>query len=344
MKKLITISGIVSLFFLSSCVTLNEFPIEVFQPAKITLPAEIKNVTIASRNLKYENDTLQNYYSKDFRLVKNRKTFNTDSVSVQACLDSLSQKLQAQKRFNKITALPVSSFPVQFVKNLHAPSKNLIQEIASKTDADALIMLDTYSGFYSINKNSDDGRSVAQVVTASIWTIFDVSKNRMISHTSLVDTVYWDGFDNQQNYLASRIPDKKAAVQIAAGLVGANYSKNIIPYWASVYRNTISNNQADFKKAAGLTKMNKWEEASALWQKYTESKNKRHKIHALYNLAVAGEMDGNIETAIELNNRASKISSSPSFADENKIIRKYSAVLAKRKIELAKINSMNYEL
>ena len=98
------------------------------------------------------------------------------------------------------------------------------------------------------------------------------------------------------------------------------------------------------KKAAGLAKMNKWEEASALWQKYTESKNKRHKIHALYNLAVAGEMDGNIETAIELNNKASKISSSPVFADENEIIRKYSAVLAKRKIELAKLNSMNYEL
>ena len=344
MKKLITISGIVSLFFLSSCVTLNEFPIEVFQPAKITLPAEIKNVTIVSRNLKYENDTLQNHYSKDFRLVKNRKTFNTDSISVQACLDSLSQKLQTQKRFNKITALPVSSFPVQFVKNLHAPSKNLIQEISSKTDADALIMLDTYSGFYSIYKNADDGRSVAQVVTASIWTIFDVSKNRMISHTSLVDTVYWDGFDNQQNYLASRIPDKKAAVQIAAGLVGANYSKNIIPYWAIVYRNTLSTNQAEFKKAAGLAKMNKWEEASALWQKYTESKNKRHKIHALYNLAVAAEMDGNIEAAIEMNNKASKISTSPSFADENKIIRKYAAVLAKRKIELAKINSMNYEL
>lgn len=344
MEKMITISGIVSLFFLCSCVTLNEFPIEVFQPAKITLPAEIKNVTIVGRNLKYLNDTLQNYYSKDFRLVKNKKTFNTDSISVQACLDSLSQKLQSQKRFNKITALPFTSFPVQFVKNIHAPSKTLIQEIASKTGADALILLDMYSGFYSIYKNSDDGRSIAKVVTASIWTIYDIQKNRMINHTSLVDTVYWDGLDSKENYLASRIPDKKAAMQIAAGLVGVNYSKNIIPFWATVYRNTLSCNQADFKKAAGLAKMNKWEEATEIWKKYTESKNKRHKIYSLFNLAIASEMDGNIETAIELNNKASKISSSPVFADENEIIRKYAAVLAKRKIELAKLNSMNYEL
>ncbi len=166
----------------------------------------------------------------------------------------------------------------------------------------------------------------------------------MINHISLVDTIYWDGLDNRQNYLASIIPDKKAAMQIAAGLVGVNYSKNIIPSWATVYRNTLSSNQADSKKAAELAKMNKWEEASELWEKYTESKNKRYKIHALYNLAIASEMDGNIEAAIELNNKASKISPSPVFANENEIIRKYSAVLAKRKIELAKLNSMNYEL
>jgi hypothetical protein len=90
MKKLTTISGIVSLFFLSSCVTLNEFPIEVFQPAKITLPAEIKNVTIVGRNLKYENDTLQNYYSKDFRLVKNKKTFNTTLLPIVWTLNAAS--------------------------------------------------------------------------------------------------------------------------------------------------------------------------------------------------------------------------------------------------------------
>jgi hypothetical protein len=343
MKKMMTIVGIVSLFFLSSCVTMNEFPIEVFQPAKVALPAEIKNVTLVSRNLKYANDTLQNYYSNNFRLIKDKKSLKTDSSSIQTCLDSLSLKMRAQKRFSKVAVLPVSILPVQYVKNINAPSKKLIQKISSDTNADALVLLDMYSGFYSTYPNQDNGRKIAKVVTASIWTIYDTSKLRIINHTSLVDTLYWDGLDDHDVYSASRIPDRKAALQIAAGLAGVNYSKNIVPNWAKVYRNTLSYNQPDFKEAAELAKKNNWEAASLLWEKYTESKNKRAKMQALFNLAIASEMNGNIEAATDLITKASKVSSSPFYATENENIRKYSAVLAKRKIELNKINSMNYD-
>ncbi len=344
MKMMITLSGIVLYFFLSSCVTLNEFPIEVIQPAKVVFPAEIKNITLVSRNLKYANDTLQKFYSKDYRLIKDLKPINIDSISVQACFDSLSMKIQAQKRFSKITILPFSSLQVQYVKSINPPSKNFIQKISTDTNADALILLDMYSSFYSVYPNPENNRSIAKVVTASIWTVYDASKSQIINHTSLVDTLYWDGLDDKENYSASRIPNKKAAIKIAAELVGVNYSKNIVPSWAKVYRNTLSYNQPDFKKAAELAKKNKWDEASLLWGKYAESKNKRQKMQALFNLAIASEMNGNIEEATELISKASKVSSSPFYATENENIRKYSAVLARRKIELNKLNSMNYEL
>lgn len=341
MKKIITISGIISLLFFSSCVTINEFPIEVFQPAKITLPAEIKNVTVVARNLKYNNDTLQNYYSKDFRRIKDKTPVNIDSLTVKACLDSLSAKLLAQKRFDKITILPVSSFPVKYVKNINPPSKNLIRKISSDTNADALILLDMYSGFYSIF--ADNSRKEAKVVTASIWTIYDASKLQIINHTSLVDTLYWDGLNESGSYSQSRIPNKKAALEIAAGLAGLSYSKNIVPNWAKVYRNTLSYNKADFKKAAELAGKNKWDEASVLWEKYTTSRNKRQQIQALFNLAIASEMEGNIDTASDLISKALKVSTSPFYLTENEILKKYSAVLAKRKIELKKLNSIDYD-
>ena len=343
MKKMITIPVIVSLLLLSSCVTLQEFPIEVFQPAKTGLPAEIKNITLVGRNMKYANDTLQNYYSKNFRLVRDKKPSENDSILIQVCLDSLSIKLRDQKRFGKITVVP-SGFPVQFVKNIPAPSKKMVQKISSDTDADALILLDMYSSFYSTFPDQNNGHTIAKVVTASIWTIYDPVKFQILNHTSLVDTIYWDGMDEFEKYSASRVPDKKAALKIASGLAGTNYSKNIVPNWAKVYRSTLSFNQPDFKKAAELAKINKWDEAAALWGKYAESKNKRQQMQSLYNLAIASEMNGNIDEAIELITKALKVSSSPFYSTENELIAKYSGVLAKRKIELNKINSMNYEL
>lgn len=344
MRKIIACSGIVSLLFLSSCVVLNEFPIEVFQPGKVGLRPEIKNITLVSRNLKYSSDTLQNYYLKDYRRIKDIRKINIDSLTVTACFDSLMLKMKTQKQFNKIAVLPFTALPVQHVFSIHPPSKNLIHKISSDRHADALILLDMYSSFYSVYPNPDNNNhSIAKVVTASIWTIYD-SKSQMINHTSLVDTLYWDGLDENQTYSPKKIPNKKDALVIAAGLAGVNYSKNIVPNWIKVYRNTLSCNQIDFKKAANLAKLNKWEEAISLWGKYTNSTNKRLKMMALFNLAIASEMNGNIDEAIGMITKASEISSSPFYATENENIRKYSVVLAKRKIELNKIKSMNYDL
>ena len=342
MKKRSSISVLVLFLFLCSCVTLHEFPIEVFQPPKVTIPADIKTVTLVNRSMKYRGDTLQNYYSNNYRKIRDIIPINIDSLAIQTCFDSLSMKLQSPKRYAKITVLPVMSLPVQYVKNINPPSKKLIQKISSHTHADALILLDTYSSFYSVYPNQDNGQSYAKVVTASIWTIYDVSKVKIINHSSLVDTLYWDGLDESDNYSASRIPNKKEAMKIAAGLVGVKYSKNIVPSWATVYRQTLSCNEADFKKAAELANKNNWDEASALWEKYTESPNKRFQIQSLFNLAVASEMNGNMEAATELISKASKIGSSNAI--EKQAISKYAAILAKRKIELNKINSMSYDL
>jgi len=60
-------------------------------------------------------------------------------------------------------------------------------------------------------------------------------------------------------------------------------------------------------------------------------------------LAVASEMEGNIDNAIQLLSDASTISKSPFYDTQNKNIRKYAAILTKRQIELNKINSEGYE-
>lgn len=343
MKNRMVFAGIACLFLLCSCATLHEFPIEVFQPAKVQLNPGIKNVTLVSRNLKYTNDTLQNYFSRDGKLTKDLKRFNIDSLTANTCLDSLSARLKDQVRFSAVTQLPVSTLPKKFTAKITPPSKTFIQGVSSDTKADAIILLDMFSGFYSIYPVGEGNRSVARVVTASMWTIFDPRQYRILHHTTMIDTLYWDGLDEQDNYKASSIPNKKAALEIAAGMAGVKYSKNLLPYWTRVQRSILSSNLTDFQKANKLAKKNKWEEASSIWQQYAESNNKHNRLLSLYNLAVASEMDGDIDTAIELINKASTVSSSPFNAMENRAVRKYAAILAKRKVELEKINSLKYE-
>ncbi|MGE5394463.1 MAG: DUF6340 family protein [Candidatus Saccharibacteria bacterium] len=343
MRNITVLIGIIGLFLLSSCTTLYEFPIEVFQPAKVNLPPNIKNITLASRNLRYLSDTLQNYFARDYKLIKDIKPVNIDSMAVVACFDSLSARLENQRRFSKVTVLPVNTFPGQAMKNITPPSKAQVQQIASNTGADAVVLLDMFSAFYSLYPISETNRVAAQVVSASIWTVYDPANYRILHHTSMIDTLYWDGMDEKGEYLYSRIPGKKPAIAIAAGLQGVKYSKNLVPFWKQVNRQILSCDKEEFPVALNLAKKNKWKEASAIWEKYTESKNKKFRLQSMYNLAVSHEMEGDIERAQQLLSDALTIAPASSCATEKKTIRAYSLVLAKRKVELEKIDAMGYE-
>lgn len=343
MRNISVVIGIIGLFLLNSCTTLYEFPIEVSQPAKVNLSPNIKNITLVSRNLKYRSDTLQHFYARNNKLIKDNILLNIDSITINACFDSLSSKLYQQQRFGKVTVLPVTTLPVQYLQKINPPTKAQVQKIASDTQADALILLDMFSAFYSIYPVSDDNKMVAQVVTASIWTIYDPATYRILQHQSMIDTLYWDGLNEKGDYLSSRIPAKKDAIAIAAGLSGVKYSKNLVPYWRQVNRQIFTTEKEEFPLALALAKKNKWEEASAIWAKYTDSKNMRYRLQSMYNLAVAHEMEGDIEGAQQLLNDALANAPASAYISEKKSIRAYSVILAKRKVELEKINVMDYE-
>jgi len=342
MKQKSRLLWFVLLLSLNSCVSYEKFSIEVYKPAKLLVPPDIRKVAIISRNLKYENDTLQNYQVKYHELMKDKIGYNPDSLAIITCMDSLAAKLLLQNRFDSILILPVNSFPKTRVQKIRPGKAEWYKNLTDQTRADGLIILDMFSCFY---KQTEDYNSyqVANVVTSNVWSVYDGKKQKIIDRFVQIDTLYWDGTNEKGNFNKLRIPAKKEAISIAAGVIGENYSKHILPSWTMVYRDIMTCNKPELKQAAKLASQNKWEEASVIWQKYAESKNKQNKIVALYNLALANEMNGNIDKALELTAQAAETSSGTFWSIENEAVRKYSAVLYRRKIEINKLNSI-YEL
>ena len=327
----------VFLLILSSCVSFEKFSIEVYKPSELHLAPNVKKIAIISRNLKYVNDTLQNYQVKNRHLFKDKIKFNFDSLAIKTCLDSLSDRLLAQNQFDSILILPVNTFPKNQVKEIRPANIEWYKTISNKTGADALILLDMFSCFYS--QTNDNPNPTVNVVTSNIWSVYGAKEQRIIDRFTQVDTLYWDELDENGQYRKLRMPDKKSAIALAAEVIGENYSKHILPAWAKVDRTIMQNGNPEFKKATKLAQNTKWEEAVVIWQNYSESKNKLKRVTALYNLALASEMNGNIDQAIELTNRAAKVSSGLFLSSENEAVRKYSAVLYQRKNEINKLNN-----
>ena len=339
MKRNSGLLWIALLLILSSCVSYEKFSIEVMQPSKLVLLPEIKKIAIVSRNLKYANDTLQNYRVKNHKLVKDKVKSSIENLALETCLDSLSVKLLAQNRFDSIMILPASTFPVKRVKEIRPGKDEWYKILADKTGADGIILLDMFSYFYS----QSDEYSDAKVVTSNIWSFYASKQQKIIDRFVHIDTLYWDGKNEAGNYKKSLIPEKEAAIPIAAGVIGANYAKHVLPSWIMVYRDIMTSHDAGFQKAAKLAKNNKWEEASSIWQKGAESRNKRKKTISLYNLALASEMNGAVDRALKLTSLAATASSGVFMSSENEAVRKYSAILYRRKNELNKL-STQYEI
>ncbi|HZL11419.1 MAG TPA: DUF6340 family protein [Prolixibacteraceae bacterium] len=339
MKRETQLFLFVLLLSMSSCVSYEKFSMEVFKPAEFSLPSDIREIAVVSRNLKYKNDTLQNYQVKNHRLVKDKTRFNTDSLAIKACMDSLSARLSSENQFDKVSIIPVYSFPQMRVNEIRPDRSEYYQNISEKTGADALILLDMFSCFYS--QSETNSTPVANVVISNIWSVYNVRKQKITDRFTQVDTLYWDGIDENEHFSKLRIPAKKDAIFLAAGIIGKNYSKHILPAWTKASRNIMTCDKPELKQASELAQKNKWEEASAIWQNYSDSKSKRNKVISVYNLALASEMNGDIDKAIELTAQAATISSGAFMSSENEVVRNYSAVLYRRKIEISKLNAQN---
>lgn len=77
------------------------------------------------------------------------------------------------------------------------------------------------------------------------------------------------------------------------------YAEKITPGWKLENRLFYSTGNTDFIKAAKYVRDENWEQAKQIWESYKNSKKWAHSNYAYYNLALAYEMEGNLEKALE---------------------------------------------
>ena len=326
--------------FMSSCIGYERITIEVYKPASYSIPPNIRKIALISRNLKYANDTLQNYQSKNHQLIKDKNHISTDSLAITTCLDSLANQLVMHNTIDSITTLPVSVCPLNRVKEVRPAKIDWYKKIVNASNVDGLIILDMFSCFYSQETNCDSPS--ANIVTSNIWSFYDANQQKITDRHIQIDTLFWDRYDEKGYVTNKNIPGKKEAVVLASGVIGKNYSKHIVPSWNMVYRDIMVSKAPETKEAFRFAKNNEWEKAITIWQKYADNKNRKNKIIGLYNLALSHEMNGEIDRAIGLISQATELSFGLFLSSENEAIKKYQTVLYQRKIEIQKLE-LQYE-
>ena len=113
------------------------------------------------------------------------------------------------------------------------------------------------------------------------------------------DTIFWKSESPVIQEMYDALPSVKQAL-IGGGIaVGESFANQVSPQWNNDIRYYFMTGDKEADAAVPLIEKNKWEEASEIWKKYSNSTSASMRSKIEHNLALAAEMTGNIDLAIE---------------------------------------------
>ncbi len=328
----------------SSCTVYHEYQIEVYKPGELLIPPNIENAAVVYRNFKYPGDTLQNYYKDNSQLKEAQNPANIDSLLISSCLNELAFNLKNNNTFSEVPVFPYYTFERHTGEHLPDLPANLVSRLSEDANAGLLITLETYSSFFSTFPVTFGTPQTNEVVSVAVWGIYNPKDGALIERKTMIDTIYWNGYNeegnSQQNY---NPPPRLKALELASAMAGENFAKRFYASWQTENRMYSVPPLPDFSDAAFYLEEGKWDEAIALWRKYTDDRNGKMAIDARYNLALAYEMKDDLEAAEKWLAAAHKLAKSYRSKSNIQMIQLYQKALDKRQRDILILEQLNHE-
>lgn len=312
--KQIAVVLIPILAMLTGCSRLTYIPIEVAQPPKQELPADIQSLTLInratdSRFSNHRGDSLQQaYFQKQFRL----DTVLLDSKAADTLLIALGNILYESGSFD-IVIPEQRTFQHQGVLTLPTSLPYEVADSLTKLyNTDAVLSLDyfrtrvatTYERetlYDSYNSEFLNGYSAGmKIAYDAILRIYDPERRRMLANIMVADTLIWEDIDVEIRPLFSRFTHVKQGL-IEAGIEAALQSSgHIAPVWSTANRRYYSKGHPKLVAAHGRIQASDWQGAIRLWQEILDS-NPSASLRSMaeFNLAVGYEVTSTLDNAIE---------------------------------------------
>lgn len=131
------------------------------------------------------------------------------------------------------------------------------------------------------------------------WRLYDPKNRRIIDEFTVSEDKKWNERAATKDAVLRELPTPREAVNVVSQNAGAKYGSRIAPTWASVERDYYKKGGDQMERAYRLTRTAKWKEAAAIWQPLTKSPDQKLASMACYNMAIACEVEGQLQSARE---------------------------------------------
>lgn len=304
-----------AVLFLNSCTSLKNIEIEVAIQPKYPIADDIQSLVLLNRSMTKQfannkTDTLEkNFIDKAMRM----DTVFQDSIAADTIIQVAARTLFESGRFDVVVPKERNIIRTDTKVIANPVNPGFIKEICHDFDVDAILVLESFDEQiiatqsniknYWFNEKTQiyepsDCEAVTNVFYYSEWRLYRTTEIKPLVRLVVGDTIFWKANGFSMKDLNSQMPKIKAA--LIGGAIAAAYqiSSFISPEWVKLNRYYFRTGNKKIDAAIPLIKNNKWNDARVIWSKYatTPSKSVRSKVE--YNVALASEMNGDLEMAI----------------------------------------------
>lgn len=290
------------IFCILSCIPYKEIDIQYLRIPEISIPTKFNNPVILINH--YEN-----------RLEDRRERFEhaIDSLAAEEAALALQENLSNSPLFEGLE-LPIRKYfrkdSSRYIKPL---PWNTIRSIASIDNADLIISLE----YLKVIEKTDSYKTQLEgmdyyygslnVPIYCYWRVYDIVKNQIPSGYLYRDTLLWEKRDWVPVTIGNQLPGFFSASAYVGNECGNIYASKIAPIWQNGKRLIYHIGSKEMESAAVLAIKGQWIEAAEEWQQIFKLKNSKLSAKASYNLALANEMLGKFDIALEWLRKAKKI-------------------------------------
>ncbi len=288
--------------------------IQVLQPADLVIPEHIQKIVLIDRS-KPAGGFWSNVES-----VLTGEEYQQDKEGRRRAMDALSRILTKTPRFQTI----YSGMELEGTRGGRAYASPLswpeVERLCKQYNGDALVAIEMFDSDIqsstsprTIKEKNKDGKEITKIVFDGKrngrvnlgWRFYDPKNRSILDEYKDTDSddVTCSGAVTQEAATQSLLKPYEIVRNVAEEL-GSKYGKRIAPTWItlarSYYKAVKGNTKDRFEQAARFADANEWAKASSIWEKLASTRSDVDAAgKATYNLAVASEVNGQLNMALQ---------------------------------------------
>ena len=310
-RKHLPTAAVLLAFILGACT--RSTTLRVLQPAQMTLPEHITTVAIVDRSKP------SNGWSNFLEGLITGEEIGQDRRSRQTAVDGLTNALTRTPRFQvKSTGIELTGSKAggRMPPALDWPE---VDKICHDYNTNALVTIESFDSDnsrsarpYTETRKDKTGkkytvtsyRSQQRTGVRIGWRLYDPKTKIILDEYVTDDYLERSGSGTTERAALNNLPSQLDVTRDVAYNVGIEYGARIAPIYVNIsrdYYHKAKGFKDHMKKAARYLEDRNIEQATILWKRVIAlaGDNKKAAGRAAYNMAVASEVNGNLELALD---------------------------------------------